>query len=72
MSGFFFKAVVQLVLLFGAELWVVTLIPGPGGAATDGESPAMTVRQELVVYLDGGGKSGGGVQDSGCIYLVKV
>ena len=47
--GFFFKAVAQLVLLFGAEIWVVTPrmgkalgggVPDPGGEMADRTSPA--------------------------------
>ena len=47
-SGFVFKAVVQEVLLFGSDTWVVTPlmgrdlggVPVPGGATADGAAPA--------------------------------
>ena len=46
-SGFFFKAMVQVVLLFGSETWVVTPhmgrshweFPGPVGKTADGAYP---------------------------------
>ena len=46
-SGLFFKAVVQAVLLFGLETWVVTPphrkgpggVSGPGGETADGAAP---------------------------------
>ena len=46
-SGFFFKSVVQAVLLFGSETWVVNPfterdlggVPGPGGEMVDGVDP---------------------------------
>ena len=45
--GLFFKAVVQSVLLLGAETWVVTPrmgwflggVPGPGGMTVDRDDP---------------------------------
>ena len=47
-SGLFFKSVVQAVLLFGSETWVVTPrmgsslggVPGPGGETSYGTAPA--------------------------------
>ena len=52
-SKFFFKLVVQSVLLFGTETWVVTPlmgrvlggVPGPGGAMIDREAPASADRR---------------------------
>ena len=62
MSGFFFKSVVQLVLLFGAENWVVTPrigqalggVPVPGGEATVGGFPHRTLggRREYILTGD--------------------
>ena len=39
MSIFFFKSVIQLVFLFGAEMWVVTPThgTGPGGFSRPGD-----------------------------------
>ena len=47
-SGLFFKAVVQALLLFGLETWLVTPCmgralggaPGTGGNTSDGAAPA--------------------------------
>ena len=48
---FFFEAVVQSVLIFGAETWVLTPawdgswgFSGPDDAATDGAAPAVETR----------------------------
>ena len=51
-SGFFFKAVVQLLLLLGMETWVVTPrigtglwgFPRTGGMKTDGEAATAEFR----------------------------
>ena len=67
--GFFFKAVVQLVLIFGAETWVVTPLhgpgpggfPGPGCATIEGEDPTTMGRQEVGIHIGRGRKSGGRV-----------
>ena len=48
-----FKAVVQVVLLFGSETWVVTPphgqgpggVLGPGGETADGKAPAEDTGQ---------------------------
>ena len=75
-SGFFFKAVVQAMLLFGLETWVV--IPRTGWALGEfqyqvarrlmgGGDPTAETWWELEVHLDGGGKGGGGVLDDGGI-----
>ena len=63
-SGFYFKAVVQSVFLFGSETWVVTPnmgralggVPGPGGTTADGAAPAAETPREVEVHLVGGGK----------------
>ena len=45
MSGFFFKAVVQALLIFGAETWVVTLRMGRFlGEFQDQVAPHLTGR----------------------------
>ena len=64
MSRFFFKAVVQSVLIFGAETWVVTSlhgpgpegVPGPGGAEIDGADPTEAGRRGVGLHLGVGGK----------------
>ena len=70
-SGFLFKAVVQLVLIFGRETWVVTprMDQVLGGGFQDqvvqrltGVSTAETSGRKMGVYLSSGGKRGGGVQ----------
>ena len=55
-SWFFSKAVVQSVLLFGAEIWMVTPCIGRvmGGFQDN-------IVREMGVHLGGGGKRGGGV-----------
>ena len=68
-SGFFFKSIVQAVLLFGAYTWVVTPhmgwvlggVPRPGGAATYGAAATAEVGRKVGLHLGGGGKIGGGV-----------
>ena len=58
-SVFFFKVVAQAVLLFGAETWVVTPcmvrvlgeVPIPGGAAADGEAPAIDVNYWVITLF---------------------
>ena len=77
-SGFFFKAVIQGVLLFGAETWVVTPRMGtalgggsdPGGEMADRTSPAEDDGRGVEIHLDGGGKGGGGFPDDGGIRQV--
>ena len=75
-SIFFFKYIVQFVLLFGAETWVVTPcmgyalgVSGPGVTVTDRNSPAATGRRKLGIYLGGGGDRGGGVGNHGDPYM---
>ena len=54
-SGFFFKSVVQSVLLFSAETWVVIPrmswlllgVPVPGGDSIDREAPMPTDRRKM-------------------------
>ena len=75
-SGFFFKAVVQAVLLFGSENWVVTLlmgkalggVSGPGGKTVDGTAPAEDTGWEVDIHLSGDGKEEGRVLDDGRIH----
>ena len=38
-------------------------VPGPGGAASDGEAPAVEIRREVGVKLGGNDKGGGGFTD---------
>ena len=67
--GFLFKAMVQLVLLFGAETWIVTPymgrvlggVPIPGGKTIDGEAPMAADIREIGIHLGSGGKGGGGI-----------
>ena len=73
----FFKAVVQAVLLFGSETWVVTPRmgkalgggSGPGDETVDGTAPVEDTGQGVDIHLGGDGKGGGGVLDDGGIYL---
>ena len=72
---FFFKAVVQLVLLFCAETWVVTPRMGrvlgrfqyqvawrlTSGSCGGGET-------EVVLHIDGDSKNGGGFCDNGYVH----
>ena len=77
MSSFFFKALVQVVLLSVLEAWVVTPPPhwqrpggvsGPGGATFDRTSPAEDTGQKTDTHLGGDGTIGGGVIDDGIIH----
>ena len=62
-SGFFFKAVVQAVLLFGSDTWVVTPHMGkdlggcldPGGKTVEGEAPVEDSGREVDIHLGGDG-----------------
>ena len=71
-SKFFFKAVVQAILLFGAETWVVTPCMGKalgGGSDPGGETaPAEDTGREVEIHLSGDGKGGGGILDDGGVY----
>ena len=68
-SMFFFKAIVQLVLIFGADTWmfasrmgqVLGGVPMKVGAETDGKAPTSEAGREVRLHLSGGGKIGGGV-----------
>ena len=60
MSGFFFKSLIQAVLLFGAVL-------DPGGKTADRTDPSEDNGQEVEIHLSGGGKGCGGVLDGGGI-----
>ena len=72
MSGFFFKAIVQTVLLFGSETWVVTTRmgkalgggSGPGDKTADGTAPAEDTIRAVDIHLVGDDKGGGGVIDN--------
>ena len=75
-SGFSFKAVVQSVLIFGAETWAVIPhigrvpggVPGLGGMTIEREAPAATDIQKMGIHLVGGGKRGGMIQGNGKIH----
>ena len=70
-SSFFFEAVIQAVLLFGADTCVVTPRMGkalgggsdPGDEMADGTSPTKDNGHEVDIHLGGGGKGGGRVLD---------
>ena len=74
--GLFFKAVIQVVLLFGAYTWVVTPPMGKalGGVQTQvarrvtGQLFAEDNGWEVKIHLGVGGKGGGRVLDNGGIY----
>ena len=75
-SRFFFKSVVQAVLIFGADTWLVTPPHGkgpggvsdPGGETDDGMAPTEETGQEVDIHLGSGGKGGGGILDDGGVY----
>ena len=76
MSGLFFKDVVQAVLLFGVETWVITprMVKALGGFQTQ-VVRRLTVRlpvedtiKEVEIHLGGGGKGGGGILGDGGVY----
>ena len=78
---FFFKSVVQLVLIFAAETWVVSPcvgqvlgggVPGPGGKNIDREAPEETDRRKMGVYLSGGGNRGGRIIGDVIIHSEKA
>ena len=66
-----FKAVIQVILLFGVETWVVTPSMGkalgggsdPGGEMADGKPPVEDNGRDVEIYLGGGGKGGGRFPD---------
>ena len=68
-SVFFFKAVVQLVSVFGVETWLVNPhmgwviegFPGQGGAANDDAAPVAASRKKVGLQIVGGGENGDGV-----------
>ena len=74
-SGLFFKAVIQAVLIFGAEIWVVTPRMGTalggvsdtGGKTDDGTAPAEDNGWDIEIHLSSGGKGGSGFLDDGGI-----
>ena len=67
-SSFVCKAVIQAVLLFRAEIWVVTphmfkalgRVSDPGGETDDETAPTEDNRNDMEIYLGGSGKGGGG------------
>ena len=74
-SRFFFKAVIQAVLLFGADTWVVTPACAstwggfdPGGDTSEESAPAEDNGREVEIHLGGGGNGGGGILDDGGVY----
>ena len=74
--GFFLNAVVQAVLLFISDTWVVTPcmdkalggVSGPGGKTDDRTAPAEDTRQEVEIHLGGDGTGGGGGLGGGGIH----
>ena len=72
MYRFVFKFMVQAVLIFGWETWVVTSCIGkalggfgPGGKTDDGIASAEDTRREVDIHLSGDGTGGGGAIDDG-------
>ena len=74
-SGFFFKAMIQAVLLFGADTWLVTpphgQVPGgvsdPDGNTADGTATAEDNGRDVEIHLGGSGKGGDRVLHDGGI-----
>ena len=74
-SRLFFKTVIQAVLLFGEETWVVTPRMGlalggelyPGGETADRTAPTENNGQDVEIHLGSGGKGGGGFLNDGGI-----
>ena len=79
-SVFFFKAMVRLILIFGAETWVVIPrivrflggVPGLSGTAINRDTPAALVRREVGVHLGDNVKGGGGFLEDIGVHLEKV
>ena len=79
-SDFLFRAVVQSVLLLGAETWVATpcmgqvlwRVSGLVRATVDSDAPTDRAWQKMGVHLGYGGKRGGGFRGNGGIYLDKA
>ena len=77
---FFFKSMVQLILIFGAEILVVTPrmgrflggVPGLSGTAINRDTPAASVRREVRVHLGDNVKGGGGFLDDMGVHLAKA
>ena len=77
-SGFFFKAGIQVVLLFGEETWVVTprMVKALGGVSDPvGETsyrtdPAEGNGRDVEIHLGDGGKVGRGFIDDGVVRQV--
>ena len=75
-SGFFFKSMVQALIMSGADTWVVTPFHGkvhegvsdPGDEMADRTAPAENTRRDVEIYLGGGGKGGGRILDDGGVY----
>ena len=67
-SGFFLNAVVQAVLIFRMDNWVVNprmgkalgRVSGPGGKTADRMAPAEDSEQEVEIHLSSDGTGGGG------------
>ena len=76
LSGFFLKDMIQAVLIFRAETWVVNPCMGnspgggsyPGGETVDGKYPAEENVWYLEIHLVGGGNGVGGILDDGGIH----
>ena len=75
-SGLFFKAMAQAVLLFGLETWVVIPrmrkalggVSGPGGKTADGAAPAAETERDVGVHLVGNGNGGVRFTEYGGLY----
>ena len=75
-SGLFFKSMVQAVLIFGADTWVVPPphgqgtggISDPGVEKADGTAHADDNGREVEIHLCGGSKVGGRILDDGGVY----
>ena len=78
-SGIFYLAVVQSILIFGSETQVVTPhnskilrgFPPPGHKADHRKETSATSRWKLVILLPSGGDVRGRVRGTGKLYFQK-
>ena len=64
LSGLNFKAVIQAVIIFGTETWVITPVSEPGGEIDNRTSHTEHNAQDVEIHLGSGGNCGGGFLDN--------